>query len=105
MAWGFDGMLMLNLFAFRATDPKNMKSFPLPVGVLNDNVIHEVQSTCDAVVCCWGSHGDWLNRGEKVRDDLRLMCREKLFHLGLTAGGQPKHPLYLKATTPRVLWA
>jgi hypothetical protein len=33
---GYGGIYMLNLFAFRATDPKVMKAFPRPIGPEND---------------------------------------------------------------------
>ncbi len=89
--WGFGGMVMLNLFAFRATDPKVMKGHPSPVGPLNNVVIKEVTDSVSMTVCAWGVHGKFMNRANEV---LRLI--KKPHHLGLTADGLPLHPLYLK---------
>ena len=50
-------------------------------------------------VCAWGGHGDHMHRGDRVAEILRATGRP-LWHLGLTQGGQPKHPLYIKSGTP-----
>ncbi|NCO20438.1 MAG: DUF1643 domain-containing protein, partial [Rhodobacterales bacterium] len=55
----------------------------------------------DAVLCAWGTHGAFLNRGAQVETLLRATDRP-LFHLGLSKAGHPKHPLYIGyAETPR----
>lgn len=94
--WGYSGMIMLNLFAYRATDPKEMKAQVEPFGDENAVAIMEVCRSVDAVICAWGVHGAYRNRGEHVRSVLAHFMPEKLFHLGLTQNGYPKHPLFLK---------
>ncbi len=100
-AWGFDGYVMLNLFAFRATDPRVMKLQHDPIGEQNDDAIWSWTAKAGMTVAAWGNHGSYLNRSECVRRPLRDL---QLRHLGLTKTGHPKHPLYLKADTEPVLW-
>ena len=88
--WGCGGIHMLNLFAFRATDPKVMKAATDPVGPDNDATIAAVCVNHRPVVACWGVHGEHLGRADAV---LAMVDGLKCF--GLTKDGYPKHPLYL----------
>lgn len=101
--WGFERLMMLNLFAFRATDPAVMMAHPSPVGGDNDEFLRSRAQAANLVVAAWGVHGHWQGRGGRVR---AMLAREgvKLHHLGLTRCGQPKHPLYLKGTTRPEPW-
>jgi len=82
---------MLNIFAFRATRPRDMKEAEDPVGLENDlNLLLAPRNRIR--VACWGAHGSHLQRDNEVRATLHgLQC------LGRNADGSPKHPLYLKA--------
>lgn len=93
-ALGYGAFRVTNIFAFRATDPKVMRAVMDPVGPDNDTAILESLAWADTVVCAWGNHGLHLDRGEHVAALLRQSCAP-LYHLGLTAQGQPKHPLYI----------
>lgn len=101
--WGFNGMWMLNLFAFRSTDPKPMLEHPSPVGPANDEAILRVfgEKEFSGAIACWGNHGKHLNRHASL---LSKLPRELLFHLGLTHEGFPKHPLYLSNDTVATHW-
>lgn len=95
---------MLNMFAWRATDPRAMKSVDEPIGPWNDETIVRVASRARHVVAAWGAHGAHLGRGKAVgelleRSGVRVSC------LGTTKSGHPKHPLYLRADTPLVPWS
>lgn len=90
--WGYNGLVMLNIFAYRATDPKEMKAFPAPVGPLNNLAICEVTQSVGKTIIAWGCHGDHLDRDLDVR---KLLSDRKFMCLGITKDGQPKHPLYL----------
>jgi hypothetical protein len=99
---GYDGFIMTNLFAWRATDPKHMKSAADPVGPENDRWLLETARRCGKVVAAWGSHGSFLNRGRQVGEllrDFEIVC------LSRNADGAPGHPLYLKKTLPFVPFA
>jgi hypothetical protein len=100
-SWGFGGIAMLNLFAFRATDPKDMKAAIEPVGPWNDEAIRRVTRTCRSTICCWGAHGSYRYRDAHVRS---LLYRKSCYCLGRTNAGHPKHPLYLKADTERLVF-
>ena len=70
--WGYSGMIMLNLFAYRATDPQEMKRQADPVGPAND--FHLLLNCCrvQRVVCCWGNHGQYMGRAASVRQLLQM---------------------------------
>jgi len=91
---GYGAFRVCNIFAYRATDPKVMRAAADPVGPGNDAAIADSAPWADAIVCAWGSHGDFLDRGRTVEALLRATGRP-LYHLGLTKGGQPRHPLYI----------
>ncbi len=95
---GCGALVMLNLFALRATDPKTMLGHPEPIGQHNDSTIREyAQREGHVIVAAWGAHGSHLGRGETVRARVPgLRC------FGLTKGGEPKHPLYLSSNAPLV---
>ena len=93
-ALGFGAFRVTNIFAFRATDPKVMRSADDPVGAENDAAIGDSLAWADAVICAWGNHGLHRGRGAEVEAMLRG-SGARLFHLGLTGQGQPKHPLYI----------
>jgi len=99
----FGGSLFWNLFAYRATEPKDMMNAADPVGAHNDAVIDFIAPRCGATIAGWGARGGHLGRDMKVRR--RLACIEPaidLRHLGLTKDGQPRHPLYIaKAVVPQ----
>lgn len=92
-AMGFGGLEVVNLFGFRATDPRMLKAAPAPVGPRNDAVLRDAARSAGMVICAWGAHGVHRGRAAEVESLLRE-CNLKLWHLGLTAGGFPRHPLY-----------
>jgi len=102
-ALGFGAFRVTNIFAFRATDPRVMRAEPDPVGPGNDAVIADSALWADRIICAWGSHGDYMHRGDRVAQILRATGRP-LWHLGLTQGGQPKHPLYIGYTRQPEPW-
>ena len=99
-SFGYGGIHVINLYALRATDPKELKWHPDSVGPDNDKHWHHTMRDydTDCVVCAWGAqHGverrvnHFVNLAEWA--GVELMC------LGTTKGGAPKHPLYLAKTT------
>ena len=103
-AWGFDRMLVVNLFAYRTTSPTDLALADAPVGPDNDRLILRAVRGGGRIICAWGIHGELHGRGEAVRALLRSAGVE-LHHVGLTCRGHPRHPLYLRATTLPTLWA
>lgn len=99
-AWGYGGLCMANLFAFRATDPAVMKAHPAPIGPENDMKLTMLAVDAGIVIAAWGAHGTHLGRGERVKHALAA----KLHYLRLTKDGHPGHPLYLPKTLTPQLW-
>ncbi len=92
--WKFTAMCMTNIFAYRATDPRVMKSAKDPVGQLNDRMLLATAKHADVVVACWGNHGAYLNRDLHVMKLLEPYA-SKVFALRVTQAQQPEHPCYL----------
>jgi hypothetical protein len=88
--WGFPGIEVVNLFALRATDPAALLTDLDPIGTLNDCHIDDARNLAVMSVAAWGSHRAARGMTRKVLHYWPgpLMC------LGLTKGGDPKHPLY-----------
>ena len=99
-AWGYRFVTVVNIFAFRATDPKVMMAAADPVGPENDEQIGIAARDASEVICAWGAHGIFLQRGARVLNVLRDAGANPAC-LGWTANGQPRHPLYLPADERR----
>lgn len=93
--WGYDGLYVTNLFALRATDPKQLYAHAEPVGRENDAEIHRVADNAALVVAGWGTHGALNGRDEEVK---KLLANIDVKCLKLTKDGHPGHPLYLAKT-------
>lgn len=98
-SWGCGGLYVVNIFAFRATDPRVMLTCDEPTGGRrNDEAIMDCAQQSVKVIACWGAHGAYLDRGMEVRDRL-LSADVPLECFGFTKGGHPKHPLYVRGET------
>lgn len=93
---GYMGLYMVNLFAYRATDPKQMKSANDPIGPENDKYLLRYASNAGSVIAAWGAHGGFKGQDKAV---INLLKNMPIDSLGVTKGGFPKHPLYLPKTT------
>jgi hypothetical protein len=102
-AAGFGAFRVVNIFAWRATDPRAMRAVADPVGPGNDAAILEGVTWADRILCAWGTHGAHLGRGAMVERLLRATGRE-LTVLGLTRAGHPQHPLYIANDRRPVVW-
>lgn len=106
-AWGYSGLEVCNIFAYRATDPKDMKAQTDPIGPVNDDTIASVALSVESeggiIVCAWGAHGKHMQRSEAVIK--RLQQHDvPLYFLKLNADGEPGHPLYLKSSLTPQAW-
>lgn len=103
-AAGYGSMEIVNLFAFRATDPKELKRANFPVGPDNDKIIEAAVKRCDVPIAAWGAHSAAYRRGQHVKSLVRSK-RPSLLAFELTKSGAPRHPLYIKTGKPLIAWA
>src|SRR5208283_4863268 len=96
------GIVVVNLYAFRSTDPKRLRNVEDPVGPLNKRVIYDAAIVAAEagvpVICAWG-----VNDVTQAAVGALVEAREagaKIKCLGKTAGGHPRHPLYVKGDQP-----
>jgi hypothetical protein len=90
--WGYGGLLIGNLFAYRSTDRSVLRRVPDPVGPDNDHWLKRLQSKASLVICAWGESGAFRSRDKVVLEYLRHPhCLVQL------KDGQPGHPLYKPA--------
>jgi hypothetical protein len=93
-SWGYSSLSVVNLFAYRATDPKDLFKAADVHGPRNQEVIYDTSRRARIIICAWGAHGAWGEQDETVRGWLH---NRELYALGFTKHGHPKHPLYLPA--------
>jgi hypothetical protein len=94
---GFAGILIVNLYAWRATDPANlvaaMRRGEDVVGPENDDAIVDAARAAGMVIAGWGPK-PWAE--DRARHVLRLLAPIADMHcLRRTANGSPEHPLFL----------
>lgn len=100
---GFGGLKVVNIFAYRSTDPEALYDLDDPIGPMNDQKIVEATENAGIVICGWGDHGGLRDRGQQVLELLKskgivLHCLE------VNLSGEPRHPLYIPySTLPKIL--
>lgn len=102
------GLTVVNLYSLRATDPAELWTHPDPVGPAGDYYLgsRAISGALNGrlVIAAWGMHGARNGRGAQVATELTA-AGVKLWCLGVTKDGHPKHPLYLAGDTPLVPYA
>lgn len=102
-AMGFAGFSVTNIFAWRDTDPKAMRRAKKPIGPLNELTVLQTAQNAGQAIAAWGVHGAHTNQGPhiaRILDEAGV----KLFHLGLTKDGHPRHPLYVPYSIKPKIW-
>lgn len=101
--WGHRRLEVVNLFALRSTDPNELMRSSDPVGLENDNYIKRALVNADVVVAAWGEHGALMSRSSTVMKTISNYG-VRITVLGLNQSGEPRHPLYIPASTrPKTL--
>ncbi len=88
-SWGFGGVCVANLFAYRATQPQMMKAAKEPIGIENDIWLQKIALDAGLIIAAWGNDGSYLNRSEHIKNLL-----PKMHCLKINKSGEPAHPLY-----------
>jgi hypothetical protein len=97
---GYCGIVVTNLYAYRATDPADLKRAGYPAGPENDAYLERAAKnmSVDTMVCAWGAEARGMSRPTEVLSLLRKLG-VKPHALALTKDGIPRHPLYLPYTS------
>jgi hypothetical protein len=103
---GWGRLIVGNLFAYRATDVRELGSLSDPVGPENDDHLQAMIDEADSVIVAWGP----LSKQPKYhrarwRKLLALSRGRTLYSIGTPAKcGHPKHPLMLGYDSPVIPW-
>lgn len=90
------GLVKVNLYGLRSTDPAALLTSSDPIGPKNDEHLRREIARAAIVVCAWGTHRA-VNRNLRA-SAVKEMIRAagKVPHaVRLSKGGAPEHPLYL----------
>lgn len=97
ITWGYTDLTVVNLFDWISTKPKDLpRDKRVANSPNNDATIFCAARDSNLVVCAWGAYPHLMGRDREVLDSLKR-SGHKPRALGLTKGGQPRHPLYLPA--------
>ncbi len=92
-AWGFGGVEIANLFAYRTPYPRHLWHAMDPVGSENDRYLAVAAQRAGTVVVAWGADGTYQQRDCAVLALLEQRAARSLLCLGTTRDGSPRHPL------------
>jgi hypothetical protein len=89
---GHGGIIVVNLFAFRCTNPDELPKGNRAIGVDNDEAIMR-ETDGRRIIAAWGARNTG-GRDYQVRTFMRD-ARRQMESLCLTKKGKPQHPLYV----------
>ncbi|WP_438351380.1 DUF1643 domain-containing protein [Paenibacillus sp. FA6] len=100
---GYGSLEVVNLFAFRATNPRDLLTCEDPIGTENDKYIMQSCDKADLIVAAWGVNGVLKKRNTSVEN---LVAGSHDIHcLGKpTVKGHPRHPLFIKGNTQPMIY-
>ncbi len=94
-SWDYGALAVVNLFAYRATKPSELRTVADPVGPDNDARLKVYIRDADMVIAAWGANPAVTQERVSVVTELNY----RLFCLGKTQAGHPKHPLFISRDT------
>lgn len=101
-SFGCGSLLVGNLYAFRATDPRDLFTAAEPTGgPRNDAALTDLLTPGAVAVAAWGVHA----KAARVAEVLRLPGADRLTALATTKDGAPRHPLYVPGTASPTAWS
>lgn len=104
---GAGGLIICNLYAYRATNPNDLRKAHYPVGPENDRVLNyaiKEYATHPEIMAGWGMLGHMSLRAKAVTTLVTETYHRPFYCLGTTTDGAPRHPLYVSYDTPAQLW-
>ncbi|MCX4707173.1 DUF1643 domain-containing protein [Streptomyces sp. NBC_01373] len=98
---GCGGLVVVNLFALRSKDPKELRAHADPIGPCNEAAVLDATAGAARIAVAWGDVTR-AERAERARAVTALLTGHgrPLECLGLTGKGHPRHPLYVRDNTP-----
>jgi hypothetical protein len=90
--WGFGGLIVGNLYAWRSRDPKQLLKVDAPIGFENDQHLKRIADEASLIVCAWGINAE-AARATWVIGLLRLTGKP-LHCIGRNEDSSPCHPLF-----------
>lgn len=94
--WGYGGIEVCNLYAYRSTKPEALLNTIDPIGVENTAHIKKIAEQADLIVCAWGNSTIGNKLMKNLKHDYKpLSGLDKLHFIELAIDGTPKHQLYL----------
>jgi hypothetical protein len=104
-AWGYDSLCVVNLFALRATDPRELTKASDPIGPDNDDWLYRRSGTIGvpAVIAAWGARSLARDRARSLIER-GVLPRHGLSCVGATKDGHPAHPLFVPAGRQPAPW-
>lgn len=94
----YGSMEVVNIFAYRATDPAELAKQRDPIGPQNLATIEHAIGRCDVAICAWGAYPPARQYAVEPMNAVRSR-RPAVYCFGKTKSGAPKHPLYIKSGT------
>ncbi|MDF5946760.1 DUF1643 domain-containing protein [Pseudomonas aeruginosa] len=101
-AWGCNGIAVVNLYALRATNPADLWKHDDPVGPDNDWRLRAIARVHRHRVRLGRQCEARASRSRNQHPDRR---RRRLWCLGTTKDGHPRHPLYVPGNQALQPWA
>lgn len=104
---GYERLRVVNLFAWRATNPNDLADPVDPVGPENERHLARSITYADRVIVAWGAHqipGFRQQKIGQVARVLEIMGHRRLECLGTSKDGSPRHPLMLPYATQLKRW-
>ena len=89
--WGYGGLTVGNLFAFRSRRPEKLYREVDPIGPENNATLAALRDTHDTTICAWGNNGP-LERRDEVVFNLLTVGGKQVHCLCETVTGNPCHP-------------
>lgn len=98
--WGFGRLKMVNLYAWRSTDPSGLWLADDPVGPENDHNLSLAFGGSDKIVAAWGGNA----RADRLAQFAETFGGWQFWALGVTKDGAPRHPLYMRADSQPAIY-
>jgi hypothetical protein len=95
-SWGYDTLSVRNLFPWRATDPRELFKAETVTGGERGDMELLTSATADLLVAAWGASVPFGRDKEAMAMFARHFPEKKIYCLGLTKNGHPRHPLYVR---------